>query len=70
MQELQAVQARFQRVLVRKDESHANTKAQLQAALSRAERSEAMLEQQRQLLLQLTGSNIGVRLQLCFGHNF
>ena len=56
LQEMEVVQARFHTVLEKKDESHANLKAQLQAALCRAERSEAMFEQQRQLLLQLTGS--------------
>ena len=56
LQEMQAVHARFKEVLQKKEETHAITRAQLQAAQTEIEHFEALFEQQRCQLLQLTGS--------------
>ena len=54
LEEMRAVHKRFQEVLQKKDDSHANTKQKLKEAQSQAERYELLFEQQRGQLLQLT----------------
>ena len=56
LEEMQAVHARFKQVLQKKDESHANTRQQLQEALKQSEQYELLFAEQRRQLLQLTGS--------------
>lgn len=57
LQEMQAVHARFKEVLQKKEETHAITRAQLQGAHTKIRHFEALFEQQRSQLLQLTGSD-------------
>ena len=57
LEEMQAVHARFKEVLKKKDESHANTRRQLQEALEQSEHNELLFAQQRIQLLQLTAAH-------------
>ena len=56
LEEIQAVHARFKEVLRKKDESHVNTRQQLQEALRQSEHYEVLFAQQRIQLLQLTAA--------------
>jgi len=57
LQELNTVHTRFKEVLQKKHEGHAVTQMQLQDAQRQARHYEALFEQQRTQLLQLTGSS-------------